>query len=181
MLIFFGLAACEEEASCVTDNTNIATLQFTKLINNEGGNTETDDFDNVVVRADGAIAVIDTSGVNLIGLPLDPSRNTTTFYIFQEQGDSARVDTLVLNYRREQTLISPECGPEQRFFDVDYDRERTTFDSLRVRNPEVERFSTTANLQVFTCHYEMTRVLQLRFTYEANEDEVADTLFVRRV
>lgn len=179
-LIFFGLAACEEEANCVTDNTNIVTLQFTKLLANEGGNAEEDYQDSVIVTAEGTIAGIPEGGASLIGLPLDPANNTTTFYIYRQLEEGVfTVDTLVLRYRREQTLISPECGPDQRFFDVD--TVLSTFDSIRVRNPEVQQSGTIANLQVFTCRYELTNVMQLEYTYAANDDDISDTLFVSRI
>ena len=178
-LIFFGLAACEEEASCVTDNTNIVTLQFIKLINNEGGNSEEDFQDSVIVAAEGTIAGIPIGGASRIGLPLDPANNTTTFYVFRQVEEGVfRVDTLVLNYRREQSLISPECGPDQHFFDLD--TALSTFDSIRIRNPEVLISNSTPNLQVFTCRYELTNIMRLQFTYQP-EDTTKDTLFIKRI
>lgn len=181
-LIFFGASACEEDGSCFTDDTNVATVQFVKLINNTGGNTQADELTSREIRAAGSESVYPIENNSFALLPLNPSENTTTFYIFQEQDGISRVDTLVLTYGREQALVSPECGPYQRFFELD--ATRSTFDSLRIRNPEITQGSlsaSTVNLQILTCRYEMTNVMRLRFNYEANENEVVDTLYVGRV
>jgi len=180
-LIFFGFSACEEETNCSTSSTNVATLEFTKLISNEGSNSGRDIADNILVFRDESNVRLGGDNTNSIGLPLDPASNSTTLYVERKTENSTAVDTIVLNYRREQTLISPECGPDQRFMDISVDTALTTFDSVLVRNAEVSRFAETVNLRVFTCRYEMTNVLRLQFDYPEVEDEPNDTLFVRRI
>lgn len=180
-LIFFGLSACEEELDCSTDSTNIASVEFTKLISNEGSNSERDVADNILVFRDGNDIPVGNDDTNNAALPLDPTSNSTTLYVFRELGNTSTFDTIVLNYRREQTLVSPECGPDQQFVDISVDTALTTFDSVWVRNTEVDRFSETADLRIFTCRYEMTNILQLQFDYPEIEDEPNDTLFVGRI
>ena len=177
-LIFFGFSACEEESDCTTDATNVASVEFTKLISNEGSNSEEDVLDNVSTAKGGSEAFF---AIDPFGFPLDPTSNSTTFYVRRERESTLTVDTIVLNYRREQTLISPECGPDQQFMDISVDTTLTTFDSVLVRNPEVSRFGETVNLRIFTCRYEMTNILQLQFDYPEVEGEPNDTLFVRRI
>ncbi|MEM8966047.1 MAG: DUF6452 family protein [Bacteroidota bacterium] len=178
-LIFFGLAACEEEADCTTDSTNVASVEFTKLISNEGSNSEEDIADDILISKPGNDTPFQLTPT---GFPLDPASNSTTLYIFREIDNTSTIDTIVLNYQREQTLISPDCGPDQRFFGISIDTSQTTFDSVWVRNAEVASVAETVNLRIFTCRYEMTNVFQLRFNYPQDEDdEVTDTIFVRRV
>ncbi|MEM9671576.1 MAG: DUF6452 family protein [Bacteroidota bacterium] len=181
-LIFFGLSACEEESDCITDSTNVASVEFTKLISNEGSNSEEDALDSTIVLAEGSVARLPTDRGNQTGLPLNPASNTSTFYVFRQTEEGIFTgDTIVLNYRREQTLISPECGPDQQFTDISVDTALTTFDSVLVRNPEVSRFGETVNLRIFTCRYEMTNILRLQFDYPEVEEEPNDTLFIRRI
>jgi hypothetical protein len=180
-LIFFGFSACEEESDCSTSSTNVATLEFTKLISNEGSNSERDIASNILVFRDGSDIPVGDDNTNSIGLPLDPASNSTTLYVFRELENTSTLDTIVLNYRREQTLISPECGPDQQFMDISVDTALTTFDSVLVRNAEVSRFSETLNIRAFTCRYEMTNILRLQFDYPEMEEESNDTLFVRRI
>ncbi|WKN41606.1 DUF6452 family protein [Tunicatimonas pelagia] len=180
-LIFFGLAACQDESDCTTDSTNIVLLEFIKLVN-AGSNNEADEIDSVIVIAEGTNAGIPFGATSQIGLPLNPLENSTTFYIFRQEEEGVFTsDTLVITYQREQTLISPECGPDQQFIGLGYDSDRTTFDSLRLRVSETSQSSASANFQIYTCRYEMSNVLQLRFNYPANEDTIVDTLVVSRV
>ncbi len=179
-LIFFGLAACQDESDCTTDSTNIVQLEFIKLVN-EGRQQPADELDDILVFREGKDTPVERITPNTVGVPLDPTSNSTTVFIFREIGDAATFDTLVLNYQREQALISPDCGPDQRFLGLAVDTARTSFDSLRLREPETSQFPDGANFLIYTCRYEMTDELQLRFNYPANEDTIVDTLIVSRV
>ncbi len=52
---------------------------------------------------------------------LNPAEDVSIFYLFREDGTG---DTIVLRYQREQQLISPDCGPTQRFFNLRVDTTR---------------------------------------------------------
>ncbi|MGB3588227.1 MAG: DUF6452 family protein [Tunicatimonas sp.] len=180
-LIFFGLAACQDESDCTTDSTNIVLLEFIKLVNGEGSNNEADELDDILVFREGSNNPVEKITPNVIGVPIDPTSNSTTVTIFREIGNTSKLDTLVLTYRREQTLTSPECGPDQRFLGLAYNKEQTTFDSVQLRGAETNQFLDGVNFRIYTCRYEMTNDLQLRFNYPANEDTIVDTLVVSRI
>jgi len=179
-LIFFGLAACQDESDCTTDTTNFVRLEFIKLVN-EGRQQPADELDNVLVFREGSNIPLGADNTSGVTVPLDPASNSTAVFVFREIGNNSTFDTLVLNYKREQTLISPECGPDQRFLNLAYNQEQTTFDSIRLRDPETNQFPDGANFLIYTCRYEMTNELQLRLNYPADEDTIVDTLVINRI
>ncbi|MEM9831648.1 MAG: DUF6452 family protein [Bacteroidota bacterium] len=179
-LIFFAVAACEEPGDCTTDTTNIVRLDFIKLVN-QGRQQEEDEIDTIRIFREGGNIFLEATTTGTVGLPLDPANDQTTLLVVRELRNTITLDTIVINYQREQTLISPECGPDQRFFNISPDNELSSFDSIRPLNPEVSQFPERANIQVFTCRLEMSNELQLRLNHTDDGDTIADTLIVNRV
>jgi hypothetical protein len=180
LLAFFGLAACEDEPGCVTNNSNRVRVGFFRI-----DDTTTRNADQLVIS--GVVAVggggyrLDTTREEWTDyiLFLNPSEDVSTFYLIRGDGTA---DTLVLRYQREQQLISPDCGPTQRFFNliVDTTGGVTTLDSFRLVEPELSAL-TPVNLEIYTCQdFFYTDTVKLNFQ-ERDTLVRTDSLFIRTI
>lgn len=182
LLFLFALAACEDEPGCVTNDTNVVEINFYQIDDTTQRNAT-----SVVIPGVEAVGVgpytLDTGDVvsarNNYLLILNPEEDATTFYVFQENGT---VDTIVLRYQREQRVISPDCGPTQRYFDLSVDTAITTFDSVRVVEPELGTLSGT-NIEIYTCQ-DTFYTEEVVFNFQEKPDTLAartDSLFVQAI
>lgn len=168
LLLFLAMAACEDEVSCVSDSTNVMSIRFYKI-----DTVSTQNADTVRILSlrtqEGKVLYADTLVTNLT-VPLNPSADQVSFVL--EQGSTT--DTLQLLYQREQKLISPECGVEQRFFNLSTGKQ--TFDSVRVREDELKKFNAP-HITIYNCQYDFDDTVKLRF-FSINEEErtVRDTI-----
>lgn len=168
LLLFLAMSACEDEVSCVSDSTNIMGIRFYKI-----DTVSTQNADTVRILSlrtqEGKVLYADTLVTNLT-LPLNPSADQVSFVLEQD----STTDTLQLLYQREQRLISPECGVEQRFFNLSTGKQ--TFDSVRVREDELEKFNAP-HITIYNCKYDFDDTVKLRF-FRINEEErtVRDTI-----
>ncbi len=181
VVLFFGLAACEDEPGCVTNNTDVVRLAFYKI-----DDTTLRNPDRVIVAGVNAVGA---GGYSIDSVPmerteyvlfLNPSEDVSTFYLLRDNG---AVDTIVLRYQREQQLISPDCGPTQRFFNLTVDTTRgslTTLDSFRLTEPELSRLGD-ANLEIYTCQDEFY-TQEVRLNFQQKDTLVrTDSLFIRSI
>lgn len=154
------LSACfNEDVSCVTTAYDTVRVNFFKL-DRQNARTDTLYFESVSA-ANGVFLDIQDTSLSQISLPLNPSADEAIFYVdWRETEESTlQLDTLVLSYQREQQLVSPECGVEQRF--VGLTSSNPAFDSLSVVEDEVTLFSNP--ISVYTCQYEFTDLARTRF------------------
>jgi Family of unknown function (DUF6452) len=120
-VLIFSLSlilSCGDIPTCVDTETSLVKIKFLddtgaplnitllslKATNNEMGFPEYAD-----------------STLNLLTLPLNPGATTTTFILEQKTG----IDTIGLSYTVVAKLISPECG-----LDASFDNMDTTFTSF---------------------------------------------------
>lgn len=176
-----ALTAClDENVSCVTDSFDTIRVNFLKLDRTNARN-DTLYFESILASNGDFVDVQDTA-LSRIALPLNPSGDQVTFYVNWREDSAAELqtDTLIFNYNREQQLVSPECGVEQRFVALrsSYD----AFDSLRIVNPEITLF-TNPNVSIYTCQYEYTDFARARFYSidTATNNPVNDTLIVNSI
>ena len=180
MVLFLGLAACEDEPGCVSDNNDEVRIGFFRI-----DDTTTRNADQLVIT--GVVAVggggyRDTTREEWTDyiLYLNPSEDVSTFYLVRGDGTT---DTIVLRYQREQQLLSPDCGPTQRFFNLEVDTTKgslTTLDSFRLIEPELTRLGGT-NLEIYTCQDEFyTQEMKLNFQ-EKDTLVRTDSLFIRTI
>ena len=171
MLFFGALAACEDEPGCVSEDSSSVEIAFFAI-------DDTSRRNSIELAVQGVVPVganpytLDTTfqATSEYSLFLNPSEDVATFYIVQADNT---VDTLVLSYQREQTLISPECGPSQRYFNLD--TLRSTFDSVRIIERELSALTRT-NIEIYTCQDTFyTDDIILNFL-----EKVADTIPTRR-
>jgi hypothetical protein len=159
-LISLMLSAClDENVSCVTTAYDTVRVSFFKL-DRERPRTDTLYFESIVA-SNGLFLDVQDTALSRISLPLNPSGDEVSFFVNWREDSSAalQTDTLVLTYDREQRLISPECGVEQRF--VNLRSGNDAFDSLRIAEEEVTLFSNPVN--IYTCQYEFTNTARTRF------------------
>lgn len=177
ILLSLSLSAClDENVSCVTDAYDSLRVNFLKL---DPNNARRDSLYFVSVQAaNGVFLDIQDTVLSSIALPLNPSDDEVVFYVNWRENSSAALqqDTLVLRYDREQKLVSPECGVEQRFVNLRSSRE--AFDSLRIVEEEVSLF-TSPNISIYTCQYEFTDLVSGRFF--TTDTVSTDPLQTRRV
>lgn len=177
LLFFLALAACEDEPGCVSDSTNVVKVGFFKIDDTTKRNA--DDVSVLEVIPVGSESIlVDTSSTarQRIDIPLNPSEDVTTFNMVLASG---KVETLVLRYKREQTLISPECGPTQRYYDLTVDT--TTFDAFRVVEQELGKVKNI-NIELYTCQDTFyTQEMIVNFLEQDTAGIRRDSLFVQSI
>lgn len=113
------LTACGDEATCVDRDTSIVKIAF----------VDEDGLDKDIILLslsaigdnDGFPDYADTT-LSTLQLPLNPGARTTTFILEHSNG----TDTIGLSYDVVAQLISPECGLDAAFSNLD--TTRVTFD-----------------------------------------------------
>ena len=177
LLFFLALAACEDEPGCVSDDTNEVKIGFFKIDDTTKRNAD-DVFVLEVIPIGSESILVDTSATvrQRIDIPLNPSEDVTTFNMVLASGE---VKTLVLRYKREQTLISPECGPTQRYYDLAVDR--STFDNFRVVERELGKVKNM-NIELYTCQDTFyTQEVVINFLEQDTAGIRRDSLFVQSI
>ena len=179
MVLFLGLAACEDEPGCVSDNDNLVKLNFFRIDDTTARNADPAGGGYVEIQLLGAQGPArDVPGGTL---PLNPAEDVSIYYLFREDGTG---DTIVLRYQREQQLISPDCGPTQRFFNLTVDTTQgslTTLDSFRLIEPELTKLGGV-NLEIYTCQDEFyTQEVRLNFQERDTSSVRTDSLFIRAI
>ncbi len=181
VLAFFGLAACEDESGCVTNNSNGVRLGFFRIDDTTIRNTDQLVVTGVVAVGGGGYR-LDTMREERSDyvLFLNPSEDVSTFYLVRGDGTT---DTIVLRYQREQQLISPDCGPTQRFYNLTVDTAGgvTTLDSFRLIEPELSAL-TPVNLEIYTCQeFFYTDTVKFNFQEQDTSSVRTDSLFIRTI
>ncbi len=156
-----ALSAClDENVSCVTDAYDTVRVNFLKLDRSDVRNDTI--YVESILASNGDLVDVQDSLLSRISLPLNPSGDQVTFYVNWREDSAAELqtDTLIFDYTREQQLVSPECGVNQRYVALRsaYD----AFDSVRVAEPDVTLF-TNPNVSIYTCQYEYTNIVRARF------------------
>lgn len=146
---FAGLFACDVE-DCISTKTGGLKVEF-----------YSSDRDTVyLVRGISAFSegnepkIIEESDslFSIFPFDLDPASDSTNynFNLIVEVNDSttASYDSLYFHahYRRNQRVISVECGVEQAFNNVEITDHN--FDSIKIVHPNIERFDTL-NVRVY--------------------------------
>ena len=179
LVLFLGLAACEDEPGCVTDNDERVKIDYYWIDDTTARVRDDTDGGYVRIQLVGKQGAADE--VQRGTLPLNPAEDVSTYYLFREDGTG---DTIVLRYQREQQLISPDCGPTQRFFNLVVDTTKgslTTLDSFRLVEPELSRLGG-ANLEIYTCQdFFYTDTVKLNFQKKDTSSVRNDSLFIQAI
>ncbi len=139
LLMLIGLGACLEQGDCLVTNT---TLTQVKLKSANTGADTTIVFAAVSIAND--VLLYENRSLNNLVLPVNPAADSI-FYVF-EYGD--REDTLVLRYRNETVVLSPDCGAFVFQKDLLESKNNVGADSVRWLNRQLLK-SVTVNAEIF--------------------------------
>jgi len=141
ILVLILISGCVDDELCIGTGTNIVKLKIfdfsdptTPLSVTFIGIEVIGDPESFPSYADSTLSAID--------LTLDPNNENTTFILLT----ASRVDTLDLQYLIRPKLISPACGPEFTFNQLEVIE--YTFDSLYLQEPSIEREVET-NIRIY--------------------------------
>lgn len=102
LVLIAVMSSCFETPNCLINNTNI--LKIALKSKTDGAAAEVT-FDYIYVANLNA-NVYENTKLSTLQVPVDPTQSETTI-VFKHDAQS---DTLVVNYRNETRLISPDCG-----------------------------------------------------------------------
>lgn len=144
LLILLLLSSCDPDEACISSATNELLIGFVERNNN--GDLEASSVEYEAVLAEGAefpyYVDTDSTDISLLLTSLDPEGTETTF-IFADGEDS---DTLIIGYRPQLSLISPECGLETKFQSLEVVSHTFTFLELKVT--ELNTLKEEADLEI---------------------------------
>ena len=119
-IIGLGLVlSCGDVPTCLDIETSLVKIKF---IDTDGNTKDIFLAKLKAIGNDNGFPEYDNDTLNSISLPLNPGALTTTFIFEQTSGG---IDTIGLSYTVVAKLISPECGLDAGFDDMD-----TTFTSF---------------------------------------------------
>jgi hypothetical protein len=130
--------SCGERPTCVDTDTSLAKIQFL----GEDGKAK-----DIIISSLWAIDNEDgfpeftNDTTSYLALPLNPGATSTTFII--EQTD--RTDTIGLKYSVVAKLITPECGLDASFSNLD--TTSTTYKTLVIVQKQIHQDVTT-NIEI---------------------------------
>lgn len=138
ILFFFGglfwVIACGDRPTCLDRDTNYVKVKF---IDDEGADKSiTLTGLRAIDNEDGFPEYTDTA-LSLLQLPLNPGARTSVFLLDQSTG----TDTIGLSYDVVAQLISPECGMDAAY---------SNLDTTRITFPKAEILSTIINQEIVT-------------------------------
>jgi hypothetical protein len=115
VLIFsLGLVlSCGDIPTCLDIETNLVKIKF---IDSEGNAKDIFLTKLSAIGNEDGFPEYDGDTLSSISLPLNPGALTTTFIFEQTSGT---IDTIGLSYSVVASLISPECGLDATFSDMD--------------------------------------------------------------
>ena len=148
LLLFILFAACTADELCEGESISTIKLSFKDF---ESKSTKAIALDSIGFSWSPLSDTLyrDTT-VSVIGLPVDPENSRTLFvFITTDLIDTLEVinaDTLEISYKVTSSLISPECGPELLFSNLD--TVYHTFDSLSIIQKLFDREVET-NIEIF--------------------------------
>ena len=142
-ILLVGATACSEGSDCYSENTSTISLSFFKR-NTLNPDTSFYERDTLVVsrvytvdNPDSLIMANDTIFGTLV-LPVNPQNNTTAYRIGRHN--------LTVRYDIQQRIMSPDCGVEQIFSNLD--TVTYSFDSLVIKSRNLDR--NEVNFEIYT-------------------------------
>lgn len=142
-ILLVGATACSEGSDCYSENTSTISLSFFKR-NTLNPDTSFYERDTLVVsrvytvdNPDSLIMANDTI-FGTLTLPVNPQNNTTAYRIGRHN--------LTVRYDIQQRIMSPDCGVEQIFSNLD--TVTYSFDSLVIKSRTLDR--NEINFEIYT-------------------------------
>lgn len=136
IFLFTCLVSCREK--CDDFRENFIRVQFFRLATLEDTIVTFNRIEGfgATIIADNPVLFDDTdTTLSTFALPASSSQNQVAF-AFERTG---LMDTLILSYDRQLGVISPNCGINERLFNLQV--QKHTFDSLALINTQIENES----------------------------------------
>ena len=139
-MISLGLVlSCGDIPTCLDIETSLVKIKFIDI---EGNAKEIFLAKLSAIGNEDGFPEYGNDTLNSISLPLNPGALTTTFLIEQTSGS---IDTIGLSYTVVAKLISPECGLDAAFDDMD--TTFTSFNNLEILESIIHEDITT-NIEI---------------------------------
>ena len=139
LLLLFS--SCVDDELCVGEGTNIIKVKFYDI--NDPTTQLAVTLDEIEVSGDPeAFPVYADSTLSAMNLTIDPNELETTYIIHT----ATRSDTLKLGYYIQSKLISPACGPELLFSQLEVIQ--YSLDSIYLEESQIKR-ETETNIRIY--------------------------------
>jgi len=139
--ILLLFASCVDDELCVGEGTNIVKVKIFDI--NDPTTPLAVTFDGIDVSGDPEVfPTYADSTLSAINLTVDPNEIYTRYILHT----STRSDTLEIGYAVQPKLISPTCGPELLFSQLEVIRH--SLDSLYIEESQIEREVET-NIRIY--------------------------------
>ena len=132
------LLSCGDIPTCLDIETSLVKIKF---IDESGADKMITILSLGAIDNQPGFPEYDSATVTNLSLPLNPGAQVTTFILEQENV----TDTLALAYLAEAILISPECGLDAAFSNLNI--ASTTYGNTRLVNSSIHE-TVTVNIEI---------------------------------
>lgn len=155
VIIVMGVAltACGTEPDCTTSGSSIVKVGFAR-VNSQPDTVFVENdtliFNRVYALGNEDSLIVESDTLTFLRLPLKPNAGTTTFVMENKRKGATtdfEFDTISFDYQIGQRLISPDCGVEVIYKNLQVN-ENYTFDMVFLINNELNR-DPDANIEIF--------------------------------
>ncbi len=149
-ILFFSFTACED---CVftSKNTTSASIRFYEQKLRAGKlvyDTLPIQFSALTTNVKNLPLFSRLNSRSTYLLRINPSADTSTFYFRRLVEGKTRFDTLTIAYKRQISLVSPDCGYDEAITELKIKHQTFAFDSLAIPKPELT-IENVPNIQFF--------------------------------
>ena len=142
-ILYFILlfSSCVDDELCIGEGTNVVKVKIYDI--NDPTTLLAVIFDGIDVSGDPeAFPSYADSTLSAMNLTVDPNELETTYILHT----ASRSDTLKLGYYIQSKLISPACGPELLFSQLEIIQH--SLDSIYLEEPQIKR-ETETNIRIY--------------------------------
>lgn len=143
--------SCERDDICIDEITPKFIVRFYDFDEQESNKVVTNievynvELDSIYTDNSQTIK----ASTDSIAIPLSVSQNTTQYILtIDDENDSRIVDTITLNYTREDVFIGRSCGFKNVFNQVDYGNTTNWIKNIEVVTDTITN-ETSAHVKIF--------------------------------
>lgn len=146
-----GVSSCERDDICIDEITPKFIVRFYDFDDQESNKVVTNievynvELDSIYTDNSQTIK----TSTDSIAIPLSVSQNTTQYILtIDDENDSRIVDTITLNYIREDVFIGRSCGFKNVFNKVEYENTTNWIKNIEVVTDTITN-ETSAHVKIF--------------------------------
>jgi hypothetical protein len=146
-----GVSSCERDDICIDEITPKFIVRFYDFdeqeINKVVTNIEVYNVELDSIYTDNSQTI--KTSTDSIAIPLSVSQNTTQYILtIDDENDSRIVDTITLNYTREDVFIGRSCGFKNVFNNIDFENTTNWIKNIEVVTDTITN-ETSAHVKIF--------------------------------